>query len=69
MAVIVEGWGVIARRTVVETALAEGLATWMDTAPNRMRCADLHLCLVAFMVRDDAAAFAMKLDAMGLRSG
>lgn len=68
MAVIIEGWAVIARRAAVEAALPDGVAGWIALAPNRMACVDRDLCRVGFMVREDAVAFTVKLDAAGLRS-
>lgn len=72
MAVVLEGWGVVARRATIETSLPKGLASWFEVAPNRTACADHSVCVVAFMVREDAAAFLLQLDAMGVtteRSG
>jgi hypothetical protein len=68
MAVVLDGWGVVARRAAVEAKLPGGMAGWFEVAPNRMACADQHLCLVAFMVHEDASAFIVKLEAMGLQS-
>jgi hypothetical protein len=67
VAVVLEGWGVVARRDAVEAKLPEGFAGWFNVAPTRMACADQHLCLVAFMVQRDAAAFVLKLESMGLQ--
>lgn len=66
MAVVLDGWAVVARRSAVESTLPGGFAGWFEVAPNRMACADRELCLVSFMARQDAAAFVLKLDAMGL---
>lgn len=68
MAVVLDGWAVVARRTAVEAHVPGGLAGWFEVAPNRMACADPHLCVVAFMAHDDASAFIVKLEAMGLPS-
>lgn len=67
MAVVLEGWGVVARRSAVQQKLPGGLAAWFEVAPHRVACADDHLCVVAFMVHQDAAAFLLKLDSMGLQ--
>lgn len=72
MAVVLEAWCVVARRAAVERSLPGGLAHWFEVAPNRTACADHSICAVAFMVREDAAAFLLQLDAMGVateRSG
>jgi hypothetical protein len=66
MAVLLESWGVIARRPVVERTLPGGVAGWMALAPNRMACADANLCLAVFMVHEDAAAFLLTLDGAGI---
>lgn len=66
MAVVVDGWAVVARRSAVEATLPGGVADWFVLAPNLMACADAQLCLVAFMAREDATAFAIKLDTRGL---
>jgi hypothetical protein len=68
VAVVVDGWVVVARRTVVEATLPEGLAGWSAVVPNRMACADRDLCVVAFMEHQDASAFVVKLESIGLRS-
>lgn len=68
MAVVLESYGVVARRAVVEEKLAGGLAGWFEASPSRMVCADAHLCLVAFMAQEDASAFLMKLESLGLQS-
>jgi tetratricopeptide (TPR) repeat protein len=66
VAVVLDGWSVVARRSVVEAKLAGGLVGWFEVAPNRMACADRDLCLVQFMASEDASAFVMKLDELGL---
>ncbi len=55
MAVVLDGWGVVARRSAVESTLPKGLAGWFEVVPSRMACADRDLCLAAFMVNEDAA--------------
>jgi hypothetical protein len=55
MAVVLEGWSVVARRAAIEAALPGGLTSWFDIAPNRTACADASSCVVAFMVQADAA--------------
>jgi hypothetical protein len=67
VAIVLDGWGVVARRTAVESKLPGGLAGWFEVAPNRQACADRDLCFVGFMVREDASAFVLKLDSMGLQ--
>lgn len=67
MAVVLDGWGVVARRSAVEATLPNGLDGWFEIVPTRMACADRDLCFAAFMANEDAAAFALKLDAMGLQ--
>jgi hypothetical protein len=66
MAIVLDGWGVVARRSTVEAKLPGGFAGWFDVAPNRMTCADRDLCFVAFMVPEDAHSFVFKLDSLGL---
>lgn len=66
MAVVVDGWGVVARRAEVEAKLPDGVAGWVEVVPNRMACVDRDLCFVAFMAHEDAMAFVAKLDGMGL---
>ena len=66
MAVVIDGWGVVARRSAVEAKLAGGVEKWFQIVPHRMACADRDLCFIAFMVQEDAAAFVSKLDEMGL---
>lgn len=66
MAVVLDGWGVVARRTVVEARLPNGLAGWFEIS-TRMACADRDLCFAAFMVHEDAVAFAAHLDSLGVQ--
>src|SRR5688572_25936551 len=66
MAVVLEGWRVVARGSVVEAKLPGGRAGWFEIVPNRTACADRDLCSVAFMVQEDAQTFLLKLDAMGI---
>jgi len=67
VAIVLDGWGVVARRTAVEAKLHGGLSGWFEVMPNRTACADRDLCFVAFMVPEDAAAFVLKLDSLGLQ--
>jgi hypothetical protein len=66
VAVVLEGWGIVARRAAVEAALPGGLSDWFVLAPNRVASADHSLCVVGFMVREDAAAFLLKLEEIGV---
>jgi hypothetical protein len=68
VAVVLDGWAVVARRRVVEATLPGGFASWFEIAPNRMACADRDLCVIPFMVHEDATAFVVKLESMGLQS-
>jgi hypothetical protein len=68
VALVLESWGVVARRAAVEATLPGGLSGWFELAPNRAACADGDLCVVAFMAHRDAAAFAMALESRGLSS-
>jgi hypothetical protein len=67
VAVIVDGWAVIARRAAVETRLPDGVAGWFAIRPNQMACADRDLCMVAFMVHEDAVGFSVRLESAGLQ--
>jgi hypothetical protein len=66
VAVVLDGWGVVARRSAVESTLPRGFAGWFEIIPNRVACGDRDLCFVAFMVQEDASAFVLKLESMGL---
>jgi len=66
MAVVLDGWGVVARRAAVAEKLPRGVEGWFEIVPNRMACADDDLCFVGFMVQQDASAFLLTLDSMGL---
>jgi len=67
MAVVLEGWVVIARRPAIETRLPNGVTGWFEIVPHRAACSDVELCAALFMAEEDAAAFALKLEAHGLR--
>ena len=66
MAVVVDGWTVIARRAAIEATLPDGLAGWFAIVPNRVTCADRDLCCVGFMDSQDATGFLAKLGELGL---
>lgn len=67
MAVLVDAWVVVARRSVTEDKLPGGIKGWSDTAPNRMTCVDRGLCCAGFMHEADALEFASSLERHGLR--
>jgi hypothetical protein len=67
VAIVLDGWAVVARRSQVEARLG-GFVRWFEIAPTRVACADRDLCCVAFMVHEDASAFLLKLESMGLQS-
>jgi hypothetical protein len=66
VAVVVDAWSVVARRTAVEAKLPDGYAGWFKIVPNRSACADRDLCRAAFMAGEDASAFVLKLASLGL---
>ncbi|MCX4241619.1 tetratricopeptide repeat protein [Paraliomyxa miuraensis] len=67
MAVLLEAWNVVARRTAVEDRLEGDVDGWFRLAPNQTACVGPHLCRIGFMHGRDATEFLRQLEALGLR--
>lgn len=68
MAVVIDAWAVVARRSAVDEKLPGGAAAWCEATPNRVACVDRGLCCAGFMHEADALEFAAALERHGLRA-
>ena len=66
MAVLVEAFNVIAKRSAIESKYSGGIEAYIEDCPNKTLCQDNYLCRIGFGRFEDADEWASSLLSAGL---